>query len=181
MNVIYNDNHDDPNTGRIVESVQCEYKLNDGRLCLEPTKQTTLCKKHLKMYNHLEIKKSTIPNAGLGLFATSNLKADTFICEYKGEIQYEIMSGPYVLELGKGKYLNGNSSINVGSYSNECHRNDKINCYCQGNNARLILNIDDRVYLRLTRNVKAGEEIFTSYGNSYWHQDELNQYFLSSS
>jgi hypothetical protein len=110
----------------------------------------------------LRIKKSTIPGAGLGLFAAKDFKKDTKVVDYKGEVSDHASGGDYDLEIKPNKFVNANKSIYVGSYSNMARRGDG-----KTNNAKLTA-YQSEGRIKSTRPIKAGGEVLTSYGRSYW-------------
>jgi hypothetical protein len=84
--------------------------------------------------HHLRIKKSTIPNAGMGIFAVDPMdsahkiifKANDTIALYKGEIidknqlirRYADKTPPYVVGINKNRFEDGGSFRGVGSIAN---------------------------------------------------------------
>ena len=42
------------------------------------------------------------------------------------------------------------------------------------NNARITLDLNDNVCIEALRNIKANEELFCSYGKSYWKKFSVN-------
>lgn len=55
-------------------SERCEYIKQNGERCRLRTRRSFLCWHHQSKQDGVRIKKSGIPNAGLGLFADKNLK-----------------------------------------------------------------------------------------------------------
>jgi len=117
---------------------------------------------HLSRDEGLRIKKSTIPGAGLGLFAAKNFAANKKIVDYNGDLSTKPSGGDYDLELGKDKFVNANRSVFVGSYSNMARAKDK-----KKNNAKLTAYAGEG-RIKSTVPIKAGKEVLTSYGKSYW-------------
>ncbi len=169
----------DIRTDRLVDSVKCIGKNRAKKDCGRFTKRGRYCQPHLLKYSDLVVKKSGIKDAGLGLFnGLETKKKGTIIAEYDGPILRSLPSlNPctYVLELRgenhpKGPlYLNGNSTTNLGSFANDCRSVNKDAGECKGNNADLMKRPKKRMFaLRANRDIKPGEEIFTSYGSDYW-------------
>jgi uncharacterized protein len=123
----------------------------------------------------LKVKKSTLPNAGKGLFTLKDIKKGEIVCEYKGErIKWadaternEKNKGGYVF------YINKNNCIDAydykdtfGRYANDAAGVGRIKGFRNNSTYDIVKN---RVYIRATRNIPAGSEIFVSYGQSYWN------------
>src|SRR4051812_24098296 len=71
--------------------------------CKHYTEKTNICAYHLHKYHGLAIKKSTIPNAGFGLFATHLYKKDEVIAYYTGKVltdkQAKKSNSQYILKI----------------------------------------------------------------------------------
>ena len=128
------------------------------------------------------VKTSSIPDAGLGLFAATAITKGATITEYCGEkIDHkEALArrargiGGYIRVIeAQHSYIDGikdpdkasretcGSFVNDGGHSGKADNavferkwNEKAACY--------------RVFIRAKRNIDAGEEIFASYGKGYW-------------
>ena len=75
----------------------------------------------------------------------------------------------YVLQLKKNLKCPFNADIYWG-YANDCRNCNKKKNECKGNNARFVINQrTKRVYLKATNNIKAGGEVYVSYGKGYWN------------
>jgi len=153
--------------------------------CTEVTKKQTRCKRrcvigsafcstHLAYNHHLKIKQSTLPNAGLGLFAKnpSNqnpneviFRTGDKIVSYQGELidknelirRYHDKTPPYVVGISKDNYEDGAKFRGVGALANTKpnHNNATLSVY------------RGRASLKATKPIHNGEEIFLSYGQSY--------------
>ena len=66
------------------KSVQCKDTTLRHTRCKKRTQRTKQCWIHLLKNRNLRIKKSTIPNAGLGLFAGKKTKKGTSLGFYTG-------------------------------------------------------------------------------------------------
>jgi SET domain-containing protein len=116
----------------------------------------------------VEIKKSNIPNAGQGVFATKNIHADQFIVPYDGEIvdNYELnlrygkkARKIYAIEIQHGLYEDGLFYRGVGTMVN----------HSEHPNAVLTLDSsDNRVVVVALKFIPAGHEILVNYGPRYW-------------
>jgi hypothetical protein len=155
---------------------RCEYIKKNGERCKRRCCiGIEYCTTHLPMHLHLKIKKSTIPNAGLGLFAYQEnsqpnqivFRKDQKICNYKGEIltaeqineRYHNFTAPYTVGLSRNEFIDASLERGVGSTANT---------KTQHNNATLSIdNRNHRVSIKASRNIRQGEEIFLAYGNRY--------------
>jgi SET domain-containing protein len=130
-------------------------------------------------YN-LRIKTSTIPNAGLGLFAIINntpdhdqqivFRKDDKICPYNGQIlttnqhlnRYAEEPAPYSAKLyrqnGIQMYEDASLQRGIGSL---------INHSCRRDNCRMSVRRDNTIILIATRNIKNHAEILLNYGPDY--------------
>jgi hypothetical protein len=131
-----------------------------------------MCWQHTKLEKGLEIKESSIPNAGKGLFATRNLPANTSI-KYARDQDFfnrnllpEDDRNAYLL-CGRGDYCADGASTQSGlaRWVNDPRGSG------HRQNARLTLsrnNGRNHASVKLTRNINAGAEIFAPYGQGYW-------------
>jgi uncharacterized protein len=119
----------------------------------------------------LQVKESTIPNSGKGLFTRKFIPSGTRIVEYKGKITdwnsvknnsdngyiYSV-NNKHVIDAGKhlkafARYANDARGITrVKGITNNCHYvNDGV-----------------RVFIEAIRDIPAGGELFVAYGKEYW-------------
>jgi len=156
--------------------------------CKHVTTQGTLCHQHLKKEKGLRITKSELPNAGKGLFTTKDIKLGSIIAQYTGDKIVELdpdYGNPYAIQI-KDKpptYIDA-SRTNTGEarFSNDARQNAEhfvgedaektaSRFSAHDNNAKLVYSkVTKRAYLKATRDIAAGEEIFTNYGDQYWHE-----------
>ena len=160
--------------GRVVESMQCEGRMKKGlgRRCKARTRRSRFCQAHLNSNQNLRITKSKIPNAGLGLFCGDQpIRKNQPIVECTGEVWNEPISGDYVLEVKKKKFINGNRSTDVAGFSNDCRSIDRKARLCQRNsNIAIRKGVPSLVS---TKRIKPNSEIYTNYGRDYWrHYDK---------
>jgi SET domain-containing protein len=121
----------------------------------------------------LVIKRSTIPNAGKGLFTTKLIPKGTRIVEYKGKKSTwkEATSGPgfngYIYYINRNKVIDARyNTKDFGRYANDARGIGKLNDI--KNNSKYIIEEDDRVYIEAFKDIPAGGEILVSYGKEYW-------------
>lgn len=121
---------------------------------------------------HLEVKESQIPNAGLGLFTKVDIKKGEFIVEYKGKITTwkaaDHMDGdnPFLFYVNEDHVIDASKNKkSVAKYANDAKGLTKIKGFT--NNAEFYEE-DLKVFILATKNIKAGMEIFVDYGPDYW-------------
>ena len=124
----------------------------------------------------LVVKDSGIPNAGLGLFTESDIKKGSLVIEYEGDIMTmkevrerygeRIQEAPYLYFVSYKKCVDALYNMeSFARYANDAEGFEIV----EGlkNNAEFT-NIRGVPYIKATRNIKAGSEIFVSYGGDYW-------------
>ncbi len=108
----------------------------------------------------------------MGLFTTTEIPKDALIIEYLGtvtswkEIKHE-HDNNYLC------YVNANHVINgaphpesLGRYANDAAGPTRV----EGIRNNSFFEVDgNRVFIKATRKIKAGSEIFVSYGRGYWN------------
>lgn len=128
---------------------------------------------------HLVVKKSTLPNAGKGLFTKVEIPKGTRITEYKGKIMtwkdveahvddhigYVFwFSNQYVIDAWKTKK-------GVAHYANDAKGLSKL----KGAKNNSVYDTEKRrCYIVATRDIPAGSEIFVDYGDEYWEAIRYN-------
>jgi hypothetical protein len=163
---------------------RCTSKTVQGDRCRRTTcKIGKHCAQHLSKEMGLAVKKSTIANAGFGLFATRDFPVTTAqvktkkfprLCKYEGEIidydelqrRYGDELAPYTLRVNQNKYIDARSTQSgVARYINSNTGpglKKKYTANCKFNQNQWVV---------LTKSVKKGEEFFLSYGRQYWAKD----------
>lgn len=121
---------------------------------------------------HLVVKKSRLPNAGKGLFTRIDIPKGTRVVEYKGRIQpwREVKDedgiNGYLMYINRNVVINGLKALKtLARYANDAGGLVRV----EGirNNSEFISE-GKRCFIESTRNIKAGEELFASYGREYW-------------
>ncbi|MFZ6010551.1 MAG: SET domain-containing protein [Bacteroidota bacterium] len=120
----------------------------------------------------LFVKKSTLPNAGMGLFTKKLIPKGTRIVEYKGristwkDVKDEDGKNGYIF------YVNRNHVIDalpykkaLARYANDARGLVKIKGVI--NNSDYITD-GVKAYIESKRDIPAGAEIFVDYGKDYW-------------
>ncbi len=123
------------------------------------TRGTFQCQEPVVSY-----KKSLIPNAGNGVFATTDIRKDHAITVYSGEkVDDKPNCSEYVIQLQDGSYLIGDSTPQVGnglgSFINRSAA--KKNCEFEENEDY------EQLIVVATKNIKKGDELFTTYSRGY--------------
>lgn len=153
---------------------QCTAVTKDNLRCKLQT-----CKWSPKCFVHrdVEIGTSRIPNSGDGVFAKRDLKNNEIIA------QYTVGTIPLTKSQLDAKYpgdtlathtwmKNGNlyydavNTTSVAGMFNSCRTKDKKEqpTFCKGNNAKLTQSGS----IKTLKSIEQGQEIFISYGKTYW-------------
>lgn len=159
----------------MVSSHQCRATVSNGsRRCKRMTKaRHPYCYSHTDSKLGVQVKKSTIEEAGQGLFAARDFPADKQLLEYTGKrTKRKPQNSDYVFEVkntgGAVRYIDGAdpSRSSVARYVNSCRRGQK----CRNNAVFRTKRVEGKgkVVLRSLRKIKKGREIFASYGREYW-------------
>jgi SET domain-containing protein len=132
------------------------------------------------MYEDLEVKKSTLPKAGKGLFTKRDIKKGERFIEYLGEVITEAELDRraendiygYAFYISKKKCIDAYYTPEaLARFANDAKGLVKVKglrnncCYTIWKN---------RGWIEAERNIKAGEEIFVSYGPEYWRDIRYN-------
>ncbi len=122
----------------------------------------------------LLVKKSTLPQAGKGLFTNKRILKDEKIVEYKGEIidwkEYEKRvledKDGYLFYINKKRCIDAfNTPQHKARYANDAAGLSRI----KGLKNNAVYEVfGDKCFIVATRNIEAGEEIFVSYSKDYW-------------
>ena len=175
------------NTGRFIsnnylfvlcimrECVQCLAATKKGSRCKNITcVYSEFCRVHTKQIFDLVLKPSQIPDSGTGLFTAVQIPKNKNIAKYTGQVksqeEYNANPSGYAIAISRGRVIDAASTQDgIARYSNDCRTKNKKSGHCSGNNARFVVNHrNDTVWLRSTKNIPAGSEIFVSYGSGYW-------------
>lgn len=120
----------------------------------------------------VEVKTSTLPNAGKGLFAKEFIPRGTRIVEYKGEITTwkEVDSNDgnngYIYFVKKDHVIDASRSPKaLARYANDARGITRVKGVT--NNSEYV---EDgvKVYIEAKKDIPAGEEILVEYGKEYW-------------
>jgi transposase InsO family protein len=153
----------------VMPSQRCTALTKAGAQCKQRTAKGQYCWNHLRSLRGLRIKKSTIPGAGLGLFAARDLPLGTRI-DYTGDrapLRDDRDGGAYFLQLSSRKAIDA-ARTNAGEGR---WVNDPKNSNMRANTEFVLHTPPGRPRigcLRTIRLIPAGEEICVSYGRAYW-------------
>lgn len=122
----------------------------------------------------LLVKESQIPDAGKGLFLCVNKKKGDLIALFRGEVlSYEEAEqraankeDGYFIDMSNGTILDSMHVECFAKYANDALGVGKSKF--KSNSEIQLSGHTDVVYLIAIRDIKAGEEVFTSYGRKYW-------------
>ena len=145
---------------------QCTATTAKGTRCRKRTCRSGLCWQHLKRDDGLRIKPSTVPGAGLGLFATEDFRHTDKIAPYTGEQltraaieeRYGDERGEYVLCRDSKRCIDSRATnSSAARYANDSRGTEKRN------NARF-----RALRIEASQRIRPGDEIFVAYGRDYW-------------
>lgn len=126
----------------------------------------------------LEVKPSTIPGSGLGLFTKILIPKGTLIIEYKGKITTwkevkDDWDNVYLYTVNSNHVIDASEQKkSLARYVNDAKGLTRIKGI--NNNAEFV-NRGLQVYILSKKNIEAGEEILVDYGNDYWNTVRKNQ------
>lgn len=126
----------------------------------------------------LEVRASSIPGAGNGLFTQTDIPKGFRIVEYKGEIRtwHEARldhTNAYIYFLKPNYVIDArNAPKSLARHCNDAEGLTRAKG--KSNNAKFEAD-GLRVFLVALRDITAGEELFVSYGKRYWDTVRKNQ------
>jgi SET domain-containing protein len=125
----------------------------------------------------LYVKKSTIPNAGKGLFTKVDIPKDTRIVEYKGrrttwkEVKDDLKNA-YIYTINNNNVIDAEKTLSaLARYANDAKGFVRIKGI---NNNCVYVNEKGRAYIESVKNIPAGSEIFVDYTQDYWKTMKQN-------
>lgn len=119
----------------------------------------------------MEVKPSTIPGAGNGLFTKTFIPKGTRIVEYKGRITVwkdvkDDHENGYIYTINNNHVIDAKKTLRaLARYANDARGLVRIKGVT--NNCDYV-NEDLRAFIESKRDIAAGEEILVSYGADYW-------------
>jgi SET domain-containing protein len=123
--------------------------------------------------SYLYISLSQLPSSGNGLYTAINIYKNETIAVFKGEILTDSQAifrarkgeDKYFMNMPDGSILDARKRKCFAKYANDTKGSSNSDFK---NNAKIALDESDNICLAATRNIRPGEEIFCSYGKSYW-------------
>ena len=119
----------------------------------------------------LEVKESTIPNSGKGLFTIAFIPKGTRIVEYKGrittwkEVKNDSGNG-YIYTINNNHVIDAKKTLKaLARYANDARGIVKVKGIT--NNCTYV-NDGLKAYIESVKDIPAGAEIFVDYGKEYW-------------
>ena len=162
--------------GPIVVVEQCKGKTAKGERCKRRSQKSGMCWTHLAKEQGLKIKKSQIPGAGDGLYATKEWNRGNNITEYGGDrVELDnngndVRTGQpwrsqYGLQIKKHPltFIDARKTNSApGRYANTARGSEFRN------NAQLVYDRNGRkAHVRAAQRIEPNQEIFVPYGNSF--------------
>ena len=127
--------------------------------------------------SYLKIKTSSLPGCGKGLFTKIFIPRGIIITEHTGAItsfkEADFSdNNPYLFYVTSRHVIDGRKDNSTPArYINDAAGPKRITGFT--NNAQYVI-IDKRVFIKATRDILPGEEIFASYGKEYWQVMKQN-------
>lgn len=120
---------------------------------------------------HLVVKKSTIPNAGKGLFTKVDIEKGTRIVEYKGrkttwkEVKDDAENF-YLYTINNNNVIDARKTLSaLARYANDARGLSRIKGVT---NNCIYVNDNNRAFIESVKNIPAGSEILVDYTQDYW-------------
>lgn len=130
----------------------------------------------------VEVRQSTIPEAGNGLFAREPVRAGTTIGQYTGEVidRSEAMArseegaerSHFLFDLGNGKYLDGKAFTNEMRWANHKPFDLANALVVKAKPLKRPRGGGPRIFLKAKEDIRTGQEIFFDYGPLFWNKGE---------
>lgn len=128
---------------------------------------------HAPESDYLFITASQIPNAGKGLFTAIQIEQLEIVSVFKGKIltKKEVLrriaenDDMYFMNMPDGSIMDCKNAKCFAKYANDAEGLTKTRFK---NNCLITINDADEVCLVAMKKIKAGEELFCSYGSNYW-------------
>ena len=127
--------------------------------------------------NQLFVKKSTLPNAGKGLYTKKFIPKGTRIVEYKGRITKwkevkDSWDNGYIYSINNNHVIDAKRTLSaLARYANDARGIVRLKGVT--NNCNYI-NDGLKAYIESVKDIPAGAEIFVSYGKEYWDVQREN-------
>lgn len=120
----------------------------------------------------IEVKRSGLPDAGQGLFAKAFIPKGMLIVEYKGKIttwkdvKHDDGSNGYIYYVTRNHVIDARRTKSaLARYANDARGIGRVKGLL--NNAEYA-EVGGKVYIKSTKDIAKGQEIFVAYGKEYW-------------
>ena len=127
---------------------------------------------------HMEVKESTIPGAGKGLFTKIFIRKGTRIVEYKGrlttwkEVENDYKNG-YIYSINAKDVIDAKTFKKaLGRYANDASGLGRKKGL--SNNSEYVAG-GLKIYIEAVKDIPAGSEILVAYGKEYWDVTRKNK------
>lgn len=153
----------------VMPSQRCTASTKKGPQCCQRTAKGQYCWNHLRSISGLRIMRSSVPGAGLGLFASRPLPADKRI-DYTGDrvpLESDTDGGAYFLQISKHRAIDAaRTNAGEGRWVNDprgtdSSANSEFSLYTPPGKPRVAC-------VKTLRPIAKGEEILVKYGAQYW-------------
>lgn len=162
--------------GRGCVTARCSAETKHGERCKNTTTvYPSMCWLHTRQKLGLAVAESTIPESGNGLFTLKDIKKGENITDYTGkesDTNDPNNDSGYVFQAGNDRFIDGESTqSSLGRYVNDCGNVKRRKKACVNSRFSISSKKGRPVFVKATKNIKKGSEIFLSYGPSYWKKD----------
>jgi hypothetical protein len=158
-------------------SQPCAAFTAKGAACKRRTLRGCHCRDHMRLLERLAIAKSTIPNAGEGLFlakGASPIRRGERIVLYSGDwarlLPDSDDGGPYYLQITRNLAIDAaRTNTALGRWANDPRGSTDAFGKRRRPNALLVAHrAGKQGALKASRMIRPGDEILVSYGRDYW-------------
>jgi hypothetical protein len=123
--------------------------------------------------DYLYVADSSLPKAGKGLYTAIRIYAGEIVAVFEGELlsddeanlRRKANKDGYFIQLLNGQILDSMHTNCFAKYANDAAGSPMLKVR---NNAVIALNEQQQICIVATRNIRAGEEVYVSYGKAYW-------------
>jgi hypothetical protein len=153
-----------PTTAETQPAVAPPAVVCDQPGCATVTTRSNMCEVHLRDVMHVEIKTSSIPDAGDGVFTLRPIPKGEYLMQYVGRrvnASNGELGGDYHLEYARNKLVDASIPTScVARFLNDGMTQKANNC--------MFALRDGDPWVRTIKLIPAGQELLLSYGAAYW-------------
>jgi SET domain-containing protein len=126
----------------------------------------------------LQVKRSTLPGAGKGLFSKTFIPKGTLIAEYTGRVSTwnelkQLPDNAYLFYVTRNHVIDAKPyKKSLARFANDArgmNRTKGITNNCE------YVTLQKRVYIKSKKDIRPGEEILVGYGKEYWDVTRENR------